>query len=291
MIRPFTLWGVGPLLMALLCGVAHGEQSCAPSGSWPPKSSFLTDKFYEQARSKWATVVSSRYLEGKDACKELLGVKGYESFPVIECSYSSNGRSSPGWPALRARVRLLEPSAAQLALWTVHACRVNGKTTATMGACIDKVVSHIKGQNGAQFPVAGTVVEQHCDSSPKVKCGPNARATAIERKPRNAPFRDGVAVETRTQSEWSFESLDDKTFDLLFAESDDAVTWVFDVARVAGVYRDDWLAWRQARGLKAILPDRKRWHLISREAHKAACRSDSNELVDALVYRMKTTGN
>lgn len=281
MIHPALSRVVAPLVALIFgfaCAAAYGKDySCAPQGAWPPASKHLKDKFYEVARSKWATVVSSRYLEGTNACEVLTDVKGYETFPVIECSYSSNGRSAPGWTALNARVRLLQPSSAQLALWTVRACRVNGKTDATMKSCIIEVVNHIKGQNGAQFPIAGTVVEQHCDSSPTVKCAPDAKPKAIERRPRNAPFRDGVAVETQTQSDWSFESLDTKIFDSLFAEGDNAVIRPFDVARVAAL--------PDGRPIDA---EGKGWLLISREVHKAACRSDAHELIDALVYQKKT---
>lgn len=294
---PILATAVGILLA---CGTVNAGDSCAPVGSLAVKSKYLKDSFFEKARLRWASILQGSYLKGTKPCKTLTNVKGYEGFPVIECSYSSNGRSvrvENDWPPLRARVRLLQPSAKQLALWTVRACRINGQTDATMEACVDRVVDHVKSQNGAQFPVSGLVVEQHCDSSPKVKCAADAPPNAIERRPRNTPFRDGVSVDTAVMTTWTFESADTQTMNALLSERD-VVKEVYRFARIAGIEREDWTNWRTFKKRPVILPPdadgsfdlpKKGWLRVSREAHKAACRSDAHELIDALVYMQAKT--
>jgi len=202
------------------------------------------------------------------------------------------------YPPLQAQVILLNPSAQQLSSWSIHACRTNGATDDQMAKCLQKLRDFVVGQNGAQFPVAGSVVESRCNSSPDYPSGchtlsPNDKG----RQPRNTWFRNGVSIDYQTDYpvRWDATAYSPEAFDRVFdvANSDAHVNHTFNHARVSGAVRQDWIDWRRHIE-KPMIPEgateterdvnTSGWQGVSREVHKAACKSDSNELFDAIVF-------
>jgi len=203
---------------------------------------------------------------------------------------------------LAAEVILLDPSAHQLAAWSVSACRTNGATDAAMSNCLKALRSHVVGQNGAEFPVVGSVVESYCNSSPDYPNGcDNLEAKDKGRQPRNTWFRDGVAVDYKPAQviRWDAQAYPKETFDAVFdvAKSDANLDSAYSLARVAGAVREQWTSWQTHRG-KPQMPEGggtvagHGWRTVSAIVHKAACKGISNELFDAVVYanRKKWTG-
>jgi len=274
---------------------ALAEIQCAPQGAsvqYP-----TTDKFYLDETASWTRVTKARYLEGAgaSACTDVT-VSGYEGYPTKKCSYQSVDAGADAYPTLPAQVILLNPSAQQLSSWSIHACRTNGATDAQMAKCLQKLRDYVVVQNGAQFPVAGSVVESYCNSSPSYPNGCRKLSPSDKgRQPRNTWFRNGVSIDYKADYpvRWDAKAYPSETFDAIFdvVKSDAHVNNTFKNARVSGAIRQNWIDWRKHIA-KPMMPEgmtekdikTSGWQSVSREVHKAACKSDSNELFDALVF-------
>jgi hypothetical protein len=263
------------LMFVTAAAPAAAEFQCAPLGTTValPEG----DPFFANEVAAWSETTKSRYLEGGGNCL-------YVSVPGYEGAYKP----------LAAEVILLDPSAHQLAAWSLSACRTNGATDAAMSNCLKALRSHVIGQNGAQFPVVGSVVESYCNSSPDYPNGCDSlEAKDKGRQPRNTCFRDGVAVDYKPAQaiRWDAQSYPKETFDALFdvAKSDANLDRAYNLARVAGAVREEWTSWQTHRG-KPDMPEGggtvagHGWRTVSAAVHKAACRGISNELFDAVVY-------
>jgi hypothetical protein len=81
-------------------------------------------------------------------------------FKLKDCTYTSEG--------MKGRVIMVNADADQLARWTIAACKStqNGATT----RCLTAVVNDLWCPSNAQFPVAGTVVEEadNCGQGPGI---------------------------------------------------------------------------------------------------------------------------
>jgi hypothetical protein len=299
-----------PFAMLLLLFASLGSTttfaqplSCAPRGSTSPVSAsgVADSEAYKIALRQWTDrLPDRRELEGASpsACRgPMWDVPGYKDFPVYECSYRSDGGDDgprPRWPALHARVRVLDPSKEQLAAWTATACRDSGADGGdVLASCIQKTVNLIWTNNNAQFPVSGLVVERRCDvlKDQRKKCA-GTPAHSHVRQPLMMSFRDGVTVASNAlDNNTPSEELSDGTYDALFGESYDDVV-AKSVSRVANAEREQWEHWRAVND-KPIEPDgvatgtidlgHNGWLIVSREVHKAACNSDRNELILAVV--------
>ena len=290
-LRSLTTKGTLAVLLCLqLTTPATAELSCAPKGV-PTTYPVESDPFFVQALGIWENVTKSRYIEGTPgkSCDTVTAI-GYEGFPTWHCTYSSVDAGAGYYAPLKAEVVVLEPSAKELARWTVHACRVNSATDKTMGTCLNWLSSTVIGNNGAQFPIVGSVVESQCDWDGKA---PICKyATVARKEPDNTWFRDGVSISYTKLAHW-----DNKTYNyaaiLDTASSDKDMSAWYYYSRVSSAWRTDWTAWRLHIG-KPALPDgvksagfdlaHQGWLEVSRAVHKQACSSDSNELMDAIVY-------
>lgn len=270
-------------LVSQNAAAAAFELSCNPPGTPVPASS---DTKFDYALKLWRGKLKQiRYLEGTDPskCTSVPDQDGYLGYPVVECTYTSNGGGHS--KALTAKVRLLEPSAQQLALWSVHACRANHVIEARMETCLGQLIDEVWLANNATFPVAGIVIERCADSGSG--CGADAD------RPRNVPFQDGVTVNTELKQvgatkdhRWSFVQQPDAMQTSLAAERRANVTKVYKRARVSNFDKNSWANWvahgSASDALKTMTSDD--WLEISRQVQLKACKSDSNELMDAAVF-------
>ena len=165
-----------------------------------------------------------------------------------------------------------------------------------MVKCLQKLRNYVAGQNGAQFPIAGSVIESYCNSSPNYPNGCQDLSPRDKgRQPRHTWFRNGVSIDYETDYpvRWDATAYHSQTFDMVFdvVNSDAHVNHTFNHARISGAVRQDWIDWRRHIA-EPVIPDglsesdinASGWQGVSREVHKAACKGDSNELFDALVF-------
>src|ERR1043165_1063318 len=105
-------------------------------------------------------------------------------------------------------------------------------------------------------------------------------------------FRAGVTVASPVLNGGTpGDALSDEVYTRLFTEAASGLK-AKKRARVANATREAWSSWRAFKGLPEI-PDGwlesgatlvgTGWLSISREVHKAACRSERNELISAAV--------
>ena len=265
------------------------ELSCNPVGvDAQTQLKTQNDPFFQGALKQWEVVTKSRYVEGD--CVDT-NISGYEGFPVKKCSYRNAGEGDKKRP-LSAMVVVLNPSSRQLASWSIHACRSGGATDKEMPGCLGSLLNYVRTQNGAQFPVVGSVVESRCDFSGESCNGP---VNSPARTPVNTLFRNGVSISYQTLAHWTPTQIDDETYRKMLDTdtSDRDISSWFKFSRVSGAERTDWIAWRKSKGM-ALAPegvdpkdfhlDKSGWGEVSRIVHQLACKSESNELFDALVF-------
>lgn len=268
------------------------EFQCAPAGvvvAFPE-----SDAFFSAEVKAWSPTTAARYTEGDRNCQAVT-VTGYEGFPTKRCAYDNVDAGAGLYPPLHAQVILLDPSSRQLAAWSIHACRINGATDATMPGCLEALRAHVIGSNGAQFPVVGSVIESYCNSSRLYgNCSDLRKAKSPWIRPRHTWFRDGVSVDYKDIQgiHWDDTKYPDADFDSVLDvnRSDPNLGNTFAVARVAAATRDQWSAWRKHIG-KGDLPSGLQggiqggaWRVVAASVHKAACSGVSNELFDAVVF-------
>ena len=116
--------------------------------------------------------------------------------------------------------------------------------------------------------------------------------------PRNTLFRDGVSVSYHSLAHWYPTPISDAIYEKIFniETSDHDISEWYAKAQISGAERSDWTAWRTKIG-KSVAPDgldirrfdleQDGWGQVSKFAHQAACRTESNELFDALVFSRK----
>ncbi len=275
---------------------ALAEFQCAPantSASLPTR-----DAFFASEMAAWSKTTRSRYTEGKSAsdCRDVT-VPGYEGFPTQRCTYENADAGVGMFPALKAQVIILDPSAQQLAAWSINACRVNGATDASMPKCLDRLRNNIIVSNGAQFPVVGSVVESYCNSSGAYGECKSLPKNSPWLRPRHTWFRDGVSVDFKPGfgvhwDDKDYMGLFDKLLDV--TQSDRQINTTYKTARIAAAERDQWRSWRRHIGKPEMTDgvsgtvDGAGWRTVAASVHRAACRGSSNELFDAVVFANKS---
>ncbi|MGR9207486.1 hypothetical protein ACU8OG_26630 (plasmid) [Rhizobium leguminosarum] len=296
MINSITVRKLVWLIAAACIGVGPtaAEIQCAPKNiaiTYP-----VQDPYFASEKEAWTAVIGSRYLEGTDDSCSDIEIPGYESYPTKRCYYSAVDAGGEAFAPLSAQVIILNPSAQQLASWSVRACRDVGANDMQMPNCLNKLRLHIVKANGAQFPVAGSVVESRCSSSKAYPHGCKGLSDKNKaRQPRNTWFRNGVSIDyvDTFDAHWDEKTYTATTFDTVFDvnASDKFLHNTFTWARIANAERQDWIDWRNHTGKPLMLPgtvegsvDDHGWQSISREVQKAACKSDTNDLFNAVVY-------
>lgn len=273
----------------------HAELNCFPKGKSEANLHYRNDPNFKDAKQRWQAVTKHRYIEGEPGSCTPVTVPGYEGFPTEQCSYESADHGEGYYPRIHAKVIVLDPSAAQLADWSIHACDVNGASASRVTGCVTKLVEAVSKANGAQYPVVGSVVESICASSGDGECkGSNA---APGSKPRNSLSRDGVSVWYKSITKWRLDDIPDdvyaKLFDVKTSDADFFSESWRTYSRVSGATREIWKAWRRAHGASFVpdnVPakdfdiDHAGWGTVSRVTHQSACNAGSNELFDAIVF-------
>lgn len=270
---------------------ASAELACNPTGTNQIYST-ESDNYFKESEAQWLKLTHNRGIESNstNGCPQV-EVIGYEGFPTVQCNYSdADAGSMDNVKPLAAKVILLNPSAKQLASWSIRACRVNGKDDSEMLSCIKNLYNFILKANGAQFPVVGSVVESFCNSGGAPKCNNPA-----DRLPRNTMFRDGVGVDYTWGSTWTPEPHTDQLYSKLFdvAWSDSKLRSVFYYSRISNALREDWQRWRRHINMSAkpdefegntFAIDKKDWRSVSALVHKKACAGEENELFNAVIF-------
>lgn len=277
-------------------GEVQGELQCSPEGvvvNFP-----TTDEYFSAEVSAWFKTTKGRYLHCQD-----IKVADYDGYPTKRCRYSLlDAGTEPNFTPLRAEVVWLNPSAKQLASWSINACRINGAAGLSMKRCLSSLMNFVILNNSATFPVAGSVVESYCNSSQdKFPKGCKVlEPTDRGRAPRNTWFRDGISVDYqgRFAVRWDETAYAPAVFDRVFnvSNSDIYLSSTKKFSRPANATREQWKQWRDHVG-KTLMPegtpDRavegKGWQSVSREVLKAACKDTSNELFNAVVYANRSS--
>lgn len=206
------------------------------------------DRALDQTRAALQGFRFGRHMETNCAPTAL---PGWEGYPVGLCSYPSGDARHP------AKVALLDPSDDQLHRWIASAC-VRARI-ADIGLCAKKLATRIRSQSGAQFPVAGMVLED-MDGDGRLN---------------QFAFRDGVTVSVAGVSGGADHAPTD-------AENEAALRAVPIAAkiyaRIAGTTRANYAA-MTGRSLSEF--DGLKWLSETRAAYQRAWGAPSNDLIDA----------
>jgi hypothetical protein len=140
-------------------------------------------------------LAQARYMEKKCAAPDLnwglthKGFEAYDKFEVQRCEYSRSQTATNDRPqrTLLAVVWLLDVDAATLSNWIGSACAsLNSRNPSQCGQAIARMILE---QNGAQFAVAGHVIETQSEAG----CGsdiPECKNDELI----YLPFRNGITV-------------------------------------------------------------------------------------------------
>lgn len=206
-------------------------------------------------RARFEGARGARYME--KVCASA-AYSGWAGLPTVRCRYAERNRD--GTLAV-AEVVLLDASPAQLARWVVATCvLVKGGATPE---CTDAIFQRIIGQSGAQYPVAGVVLEDilPADGVMEAYC-----------------FRDGVTVRVE-----GFVHRD--TLPLSPAAIERCITGpvveVFRYARIQSTTREDYRANGGTVDVGTSEDRKATWLDVSRSAYQAAWGHDRNELMIA----------
>lgn len=190
-----------------------------------------------------------RYME-QDCADQ--AVDGWAGFSIKLCKYTVSGASET------AEVVLLDADDAQLVRWIASAC-VAAKAN-DVAYCARKLARHIRGQSGAQFPVAGMVLEDMDGDG----------------KPNQFAFRDGVTVSVKGVT-------GGKSGGPSAAENQAAIAnpplSAKRFARIASTTREQFVAYVGAAS--APPTDGLAWLTVVREAYRRAWGADGNDLINA----------
>ncbi len=244
-------------LAALLlagCWAGHGRPAGAGAGAGAGQLR-LPPEAVSGMRARFEAARGARYME--KVCASA-AYSGWAGLPTVRCRYAERNRD--GTLAV-AEVVLLDASPAQLARWVVATCvLVKGGAAPE---CTDAIFQRIIGQSGAQYPVAGVVLEDilPADGVMEAYC-----------------FRDGVTVRVE-----GFVHRD--TLPLSPAAIERCITGpvveVFRYARIQSTTREDYRANGGTVDVGTSEDRKATWLDVSRSAYQAAWGHDRNELMIA----------
>lgn len=249
---------VGRLLHSMTVLLLLAPVAQAENNNWEQAAlTYLQEKADASGKSR---IAAARYMEvkctpvDKNWATSHVGFEAYVGLPVQRCLYSRSQEKTDHRNAatLTAVVWMLNPDDAHLAKWIGTACKK--AKASSKSDCGRKLAYYILKQNGAQFAVAGHVIETQreagCDS-----CIADALIYL--------PFRDGVTVKLQDDlPDRRQETFADEKEALEAAQKSlaDPTTFqkVGDIGRVANIYRlggekaPDWLARNRTTFLKAL---------------------------------------
>jgi endoglucanase len=188
-----------------------------------------------------------RYMEGNCIDQPIADWIG---FPTKLCRYSVAGTRAV------AEVVLLDADNDQLARWIDSACRTAKVNDFVV--CALRVAKHIRGQSGAQFPVAGMVLEDMDEDG----------------KPNQFAFRDGVTVSVQGVT---LGKAGGPTSSENKAALENPPISAKRFGRIAGTTREQYVAYaRNASPVEGLA-----WLRVVRDAYQRAWRSADNDLINA----------
>lgn len=240
--RPITL-----ALVVAAC-LAHPVQA-QPSPVLPEADVRREERAFEDARG-------ARYMEQNCADTTF---EGWTGFPVKRCTYSVRDRRAG---SKTATVILLDATPRQLAQWVVRACMEARHTSAV--ACTSRLRRQIIGQSGAQFPVAGIVLED--------MDGDGVQNIFV--------FRDGVTCGVMGVTNGSTALV---TPELVRRSLNARIVSVGRFARIASTTREQYRANGGAVDVGNSTNRKAAWLTVVRDLYQKAWNSDRNELLIAWV--------
>lgn len=190
-----------------------------------------------------------RYMEAR--C-EARAFPGWSGFPTQLCRYSVSGAAET------AEVVLLDADDEQLFRWIDAACGI--AKTNDVAFCAVRLAKHIRGQSGAQFPVAGMVLE-------------DMDGDGI---PNQFAFRDGVTV---TVSGVTGGKAGGPSAAENVAARDQPPLRAKVFARIAGTTREQYAAYSGTANAQAF--EGLAWLGAVRQAYQQAWGASDNPLLDA----------
>ncbi|NEJ24585.1 hypothetical protein GR247_31205 [Rhizobium leguminosarum] len=205
-------------------------------------------------------IAAARYMEdkctpvAKDWAISHVGFEDYAGLPIQRCLYARSQTKTEYRKAatLIAVVWMLNPDAARVAKWIGTACKK--AKASSKSDCGRKLAYYILKQNGAQFAVAGHVLETQSEAG----CDDCLADALIY-----LPFRDGVTVKLQDElADRRQATFTDEKEALDAAEKSlvDPTTFqkVGNIGRVGNIYRLDgepapeWLVRNRTTYLKAL---------------------------------------
>jgi len=212
----------------------------------------------------------ARYMSTSCDALPVVNWPGYEGRNVRRCIYSLTS----GGKTLRALVYLLNPSVDNLKARIGYACNAVG--LGDRPGCGRYLASFIMNQNGAQFPVAGLVIERKRDAG-----GRGDDPVYLE-------FRDGVTVLSKDRVNFTDRSL---SIEAMEHAARAPLVNTKTYARVANATRDDY---RLAGGTEAVGKDSagdksNRWPAVIRENELRAQATGKDELLRGLAIGLRGT--
>lgn len=112
-----------------------------------PEQNITLDAIGESfQKSIAAELTNARYME--QTCRDVSTWQNWQDLPMKWCTYMSLGQAT--------QVLLLDPGPRRLTMWIQDACTAFAMN---LNQCMSATYSQIINQSGAQFPVAGVVVE------------------------------------------------------------------------------------------------------------------------------------
>lgn len=230
----------------------------------PPPSSVKDDaqvSLDSEAESFSASIKSrllgSRYMEKN--CHDLNQWMSWSKVPMKWCRYKSGGQN--------AEVLMLNPGPRRLTQWIFTACRKHSRSVA---ACSTKTFNHIMAQSGAQFPVAGVVIED---------MDGNGRGNAYA-------FRNGVTVQIAAFGTATETLITDAQISKSFT---DVPLRTYSYARVASTTRDQLTRYAASVGLKIPAlgssgEQKNVFNEVTGSLYLNAWSSSTNHLISAWVF-------
>ncbi|MBP2490908.1 hypothetical protein JOH50_006704 [Rhizobium leguminosarum] len=247
------------LFLALAALLLSAAPTLAATNKWERTAlTYLQELDGDTGKTR---IEAARYMErnctpvAKDWAISHRGLEAYESLPVARCVYPRSQTKTEYREALTltAVVWMLNPDAATLAKWIGGACsKAKAEPTSSCGR---KFAAFILNQNGAQFAVAGHVIETQKEAGCEA-CVTDALIYL--------PFRDGITVKlqdddpkNRRQKPFADER---EAAEAAEKTLSDPATFqpIGDIGRVGNIYRLphesdlDWLARNRSTYLLAL---------------------------------------
>lgn len=219
-----------------------------PARSAAPHPTSIPANVLEAATRRAEGVLRGRYMEKN--CQPT-HYPNWQGFPLQRCSYEAGGR--------HAEVILLDADAPRLARWVINAC-VEAEGSAS-DDCLQRTFQDIRDASGAQFAVAGVVLEDL-----------SSRATGFE----NYCFREGVTVKVAAWPSGAARQLTPGELEACMNGPLTDTASTSGYARIISTSRDDWRISHVDADVEGLA-----WLEVVRRAYQESWGSDRNPLIVA----------